>query len=289
MMPGKYGCQSMVGKMRRVLVKRPDAGFAVDDWKKWHYTGPIDLEEAQREHDAFTQILRDEGVEVLYHTEKQPDHADSIFTYDPAIVTEEGAIVFQMGKILRRGEEAPMTRRLTELGIPVHYRIHGDATVEGGDTLWLDEDTLALGQGFRTNAKGLSQMREALTPLGVEVIPVELPYFYGPEACLHLMSLVSFADHDLAVIYPSLTPVPFWKLLRERGVDLIEVTEDEFNVMGTNVLALEPRRCLMLDNAPAIKGRLEEAGCAVLTYRGVETSLKTEGGPTCLTRPLLRD
>jgi len=154
--------------------------------------------------------------------------------------------VFQMGKALRRGEEAPMTRRFTELGIPVHYRIHGDATVEGGDTLWLDEDTLALGQGFRTNAEGLRQMREALTPLGVEVIPVELPYFYGPS-------------------------------------------EDEFNVMGTNVLALEPRRCLMLDNATATKDSLEEAGCAVLTYRGVEISLKTEGGPTCLTRPILRD
>ena len=229
------------------------------------------------EYDAFSQILRDEGIEVLYHPEHQPDHADSIFTYDPAIVTEEGAIVFQMGKTLRREEEEPMIRRLTELGIPVHYRIHGDATVEGGDTLWLDEDTLALGQGFRTNAEGLRQMRGALTPLGVEVIPVELPYFYGPEACLHLMSLVSFADHDLAVIYPSLTPVPFWKLLRERGVDLIEVPEDEFNVMGTNVLALEPRRCLMLDNAPATKLRLEEAGCTVLTYRGGR-DLPQDGG-----------
>lgn len=288
-MPGEYGCQNMVGKMRRVLVKRPDSGFAVDDWERWYYTGPIDLVEAQREHDAFSQMLRDEGIDVLYHPEPQPDHADSIFTYDPAIVTEEGAIIFQMGKPLRRGEEAPMARRLTELGVPVHYRIHGGATVEGGDTLWLDEDTLALGQGFRTNSEGLMQMTEALEPMGVEVIPVELPYFYGPEACLHLMSLISLADVDLAVIFPSLTPVPFWKLLKERGVDLIEVPEEEFDVMGTNVLALEPRRCLMLDNTPLTKGRLEEAGCTVLTYKGVEISLKTEGGPTCLTRPILRD
>ncbi|UCD44670.1 MAG: amidinotransferase [Candidatus Bathyarchaeota archaeon] len=288
-MPGEYGCQNMVGRMRRALVKRPDEGFAVDDWERWHYAGPIDLEEAQKEHDAFSQMLRDEGIEVLYHPEPQPDHSDSIFTYDPAIVTDEGAIILRMGKPLRRGEEGPMARRLTELGVPIHYRIHGDATVEGGDTLWLDENTLALGQGFRTNAEGLTQMTEALEPLNVEVIPVELPYFFGPEACLHLMSLISFADADLAVIFSSLIPVPFWKLLNERGVDIIEVPEEEFDVMGTNVLALEPNRCLMLENTPITRGRLEEAGCTVLTYRGVEISLKTEGGPTCLTRPILRD
>lgn len=288
-MTDDFGCQSMVTRMRRVLVKRPDTGFHVADWKKWHYTGPIDLAEAQIEHDTFSKILTDDGIEVIYHPEPQPEHADSIFTYDPAIITREGAVVFQMGKTLRKGEDDPMERRLKELGIPTHYRIHGKATVEGGDTLWLDEDTLAVGQGFRTNAEGLSQMKAAMKPLGVKVIPVELPYFYGPEACLHLMSLISYADHDLAVIYPLLTPVPFWKLLTERGTDLIEVNEDEFNVMGTNILALQPRKILMLDNAPITQKRLEDAGCEVITYKGVEISLKTEGGPTCLTRPLLRD
>ncbi len=279
----------MVNPLKSVLVKRPDTHFAVQDYKKWHYTGPLDLAEAQREHDAFTDIMKKQGVEVLYHPEPQPDHADSIFTYDPAIITEEGAILFQMGKRLRKGEEKPMERRLQELDIPIHYRIHGTATVEGGDTLWLDEDTMALGQGFRTNRSGLEQMKKALNPLGVELIPVDLPYFYGPEACLHLMSLISFADHDLAVIYSPLFPVPFWKMLRERGVEMIDVSEAEFNKMGTNILALKPREIMMLDCTPEVQSRLEEAGCRVYTYKGVEISLKTEGGPTCLTRPLLRE
>ncbi|MCW4049982.1 MAG: arginine deiminase family protein [Candidatus Bathyarchaeota archaeon] len=284
----KYGCQSMVSTLKRVLVKRPDAGFAVEDYKKWHYTGPLDIAESQREHDAFCEIMSKQGIEVLYHPEPQPEHADSVFTYDPAIVTDEGAIIFQMGKKFRKGEEGPMERRLNELGIPTHYSIHGEATVEGGDTLWLDEETLALGQGFRTNVEGLHQMKEALEPIGVKVIPVDLPYFFGPEACLHLMSLISFADHDLAVVYSSLLPVPFWKELKERGVGLIDVSEEEFNKMGTNVLALGPRNCLMLENTPVTKSNLEDAGCKVHTYKGVEISLKTEGGPTCLTRPILR-
>ncbi|MBN2334738.1 amidinotransferase [Candidatus Bathyarchaeota archaeon] len=288
-MSKKYGSQSMVKNLKRVLVKRPDEAFAVEDYDKWHYTGPLDLDQAQQEHDAFTEIMRREGTEIIYHPENQPDHADSIFTYDPAIITDEGAILFQMGKKLRKGEEAPLQRRLTELDVPILYRVHGDATVEGGDTLWLDEDTIAIGQGFRTNRAGLLQMKEALEPMGIEVIPVELPYFYGPEACLHLMSLISFADHDLAVIYSPLFPVPFWKLLKERGIDLIDVSEIEFNKMGTNVLALSPRNVVMLDCTPIVQNRLEDAGCEIHTYTGVEISLKTEGGPTCLTRPILRE
>jgi dimethylargininase len=279
----------MVKNLKRVLVKRPDNGFAVKDYKKWHYTGPIELTQAQQEHDAFADIMLREGIDVIYHPEYQPDHADSIFTYDPAIITDEGAIIFQMGKKLRKGEEILLQRRLIELDIPVAYKIHGDATVEGGDTLWLDEDTIAIGQGFRTNKEGLLQMREALEPMGVKVIPVDLPYFYGPEACLHLMSLISFADHDLAVIYSPLFPVPFWKLLNERGVDLIDVSEAEFNKMGTNILALSPRKIVMLDCTPEVQQRLVDAGCEIHTYKGVEISLKTEGGPTCLTRPILRE
>ena len=284
----EYGCQTMVNALKRVLVKRPDVGFSVKDFEKWHYTAPLNLIEAQKEHDSFCEIMINQSIEVLYHPEPQPNHADSIFTYDPAIITNEGAIIFQMGKKLRKGEEKPMERRLNELGIPTHFRIHGNATVEGGDTLWLDEDTMVLGQGFRTNKEGLCQMKEALNSINVKVLPVDLPYFYGPESCLHLMSLISFVSHDLAVIYSSLFPVPLWKELKARGVDFIEVPEKEFNKMGTNVLALSPKKCLMLQNTPVTQRKLENAGCKVHTYKGVEISLKTEGGPTCLTRPILR-
>ncbi len=284
----RHGCQSMVEPLRRVLLKRPEPAFAVADPARWHYTSRPDLDAAQREHDALADLLRNAGAEVVSHDEPQPDRADAIFVFDPALITDRGAIMLKMGKALRRGEEAAMARRFEALGIPITTALHGEAQAEGGDLLWLDRHTLAVGLGFRTNAEGLRQLREALEIEGISVIGVELPCFSGPDACLHLLSLLSLVDHDLAVVYPPWLSVPFWQLLQRRGIQVIEVPAEEFATMGTNVLALAPRRCLMLEGNPVTKRRLEEAGCEVLTYRGQEISLKAEGGPTCLTRPLLR-
>jgi len=283
-----YGAQSMVEPLRRVLVKRPDEAFGTADPAVWNYTARPNLEEARREHDALVEILREAGVEVIDHPEPQPERADAIFVFDPVLVTDHGAVLLRMGKELRHGEEEALGRRLQEVGVPVLAALAGEATAEGGDLLWLDRQTLAVGQGFRTNVEGLRQLREILAGLDVQVLPVELPYFTGPVACLHLLSLISLVDHDLAVVYPPLLSVPFWKTLRDRGVRLIEVPEEEFPSMGPNVLALAPGRCLMLEGNPVTRRRLEEAGCEVLTYRGREISLKAEGGPTCLTRPIWR-
>ena len=284
----RYGSQSMVETLRTVLVKRPDEAFAVDDPARWHYSGQPDLAIAQQEHDALVAILRGAEVEVIYHDQPQPDHADAIFVFDPTLITDRGAVILSMGKDLRRGEEAAMARCLEGLGVPALYTLRDGARAEGGDLLWIDHGTLAVGQGFRTNAEGMRQLREALDPLGIETIPVQLPYYRGPDACLHLLSLISLVDHDLAVIYPPLIPVPFWRLLNERGFRFVEVPDEEFASMGPNVLALAPRRCLMLAGNPVTKRRLEDAGCEVLTYKGDEISLKAEGGPTCLTRPIWR-
>jgi dimethylargininase len=285
----RFGAQSMVDPLRWVLVKRPEECFAVAEPERWHYAGRPDLAAARREHDALIRILGECGAEVVGHPEPQPDRADAIFVFDPALVTERGAVVLRMGKELRRGEEEAMARRLAALGIPMVSTLDGEARAEGGDLLWLDRRTLAVGQGFRTNREGLKQLRRALEPIGVEVLPVELPFWSGPEACLHLLSLVSLVDHDLAVVFPRLLPVSFWKLLRDRGISLIEVPEEELATQAPNVLALAPRKCLMLEGSPVTRRRLEAAGCEVLTYRGREISLKAEGGPTCLTRPLWRE
>ncbi|MEJ2737012.1 MAG: arginine deiminase family protein [Anaerolineae bacterium] len=279
----------MIAPLRKVLVKRPGPAFGTADPARWHYVAQPDLAAARREHDALVALLRQAGAEVLYHDVSHPGRADDIYVYDPAIVTDRGAIILRMGKDLRRGEEAPMARRLTALGVPVLYTMHGDARAEGGDLLWVDHDTLAVGLGFRTNAEGLRQLREAVEGLGISVLPVELPYHTGPEACLHLLSLISIVDHRLAVIYPPLLSVPFWQHLQERGFRTVEVPRDEFETMGTNVLALAPGHCLMLEGNPRTQGRLEAAGCQVWTYQGNEISLKAEGGPTCLTRPIWRE
>ena len=287
-MPEPYGAQNMVEPLRRVLVKRPEEAFAAADPERWHYTSRPDLDEARREHDALVEILAEAGAEVIGHPEPQPERADAIFVFDPALVTDRGAVILRMGKELRRGEEAAMARRFRDIGVPILAELDGEATAEGGDLLWLDRQTLAVGQGFRTNAEGLRQLREAMAGLNVEVLPVPLPYFTGPEACLHLLSLISLVDRDLAVVYPPLLPVPFWNTLRERGFRIVEVPAEEFPTMGPNVLALAPGRCLMLEGNPVTRRRLEQTGCEVLTYRGREISLKAEGGPTCLTRPVWR-
>lgn len=278
----------MVDPLRRVLVKRPDAAFAVADPRAWHYADRPDLPLAQAEHDAFVGLLRDAGVDVVYHDLPQPGRADAIFVHDPAIVTDRGSVVLRMGKRLREGEEVALGRRLEELDVPILYELHDEARAEGGDLLWVDHDTLAVGQGFRTNEEGLRQLTEALAPIGVTAVPADLPYGEGPDACLHLMSLISLVRSNLAVVYEPLLPVPLHKLLVARGVRWVAVPDPEFDTMGANVLAVAPGECIMLEDNPVTKARLEAAGCRVRTYRGNEVSLKAEGGPTCLTRPILR-
>jgi len=166
--------------------------------------------------------------------------------------------------------------------------LRSPATAEGGDLLWINHDRLAVGQGFRTNAEGLRQLKALLKPLGVRTEPVPLPFHTGPAGCLHLMSLISLVDDDLAVVYPRLLPVPFWQRLQADGFDFIDVPDAEFDRMAPNVLAVAPRDCITLEGNPITQRRLEEAGCRVRTYRGNEISRKAEGGATCLTRPVLR-
>jgi len=283
-----YGSQSMIEPLKKVLVRRPDEAFGSADPAHWHYVSQPELVQAQAEHDALVTTLRDAGCEVLYHRAELPEHADAIFTHDPVIVTDEGSIILRMGKEQRRGEEAAIGTTLEDLGVPTLATLEGEATAEGGDLLWLDHDTLAVGRGYRTNAEGLRQLTAALRPVGVETVEVQLPHGDGPVSCLHLMSLISMLDHDLAVVHLPLLPVPFVEMLFDRGIELVEVPDEEYPTMGPNVLALAPRRCLVIEGNPVTRQRLEAAGCEVLTYRGDELSLKAEGGATCLTRPILR-
>jgi N-dimethylarginine dimethylaminohydrolase len=285
-----YGAQSMTAPLRRVLMRRPGPEMAAADPATWHYTSAIDLEEARRAHDAFADALRAWDVEVLYHDEPLPEHADSVFVFDPALVTDRGTLLLSMGKELRRGEEEPLARALQACGVPIYGRLEGAARCEGGDTMWLDHDTLAVGRGFRTNAEGVRQLRALLAPLGVTVLDYDLPYFTGPEACLHLLSLISPVDVDLAVAYPPLMPTAFWDELKRRGVRLLEVPEEEFaHTQATNVLCVAPRRLIMLAGSPVTQGLVEEAGCEVVAFPGEPLSFKAEGGPTCLTRPVWRE
>jgi N-dimethylarginine dimethylaminohydrolase len=287
-MLAEFGIRSVTETLRRVLVRRPDEAFAVDDPAAWNYAGRPDLEAARAEHDVLAAVLERRGAEVLYHDEPQPGRADAIYVFDPVLMTEHGAVVLRPAKPLRRGEEDALARRLEALGVPVIGRLHGEARAEGGDLLRLDPHTLAAGLGFRTNEAGVRQLRDLLSLRGVDVVSFDLPCHQGPKACLHLLSLVSLLADDLAVVFSPLMPVRFRRALEERGIALVEAPVEELATQATNVLALAPRVGLMLEGNPETRRRLERAGCDILTYRGREISFKAEGGPTCLTLPILR-
>ena len=284
-----WGGQSVVGKLKRVLVYTPVEPDANVSWEEFGYFRAIDQQRAVQEHAAFRKILADSGAEVISGEIGDAGLQDAIFPYDPVIITNRGAILGRMGKDLRRREVDLMRETLTDLGVPILGEIQAPGTFEGGDSFWLDEQTLAVGRGYRTNSEGIEQIAAILAPLGVSVITVDLPHWHGPAECLHLLSLISLLDEDLAVVYLPLLAVDFIQQLHERGIELVEIPDEEFPSQGSNVLALGPRRCLILEENDETIQRLRAAGCEVLTYQGIEISHNRSGGPTCLTRPLLRD
>jgi arginine deiminase len=287
-----FGAESMWAPLRRVLVKRPEDAFVSPEnlsreWRRFGYLACPDWDEARREFDAFLAILARHVPEIDFLPTDPRVGLDSLYVHDPVKVTRQGAVLLNPGKRLRRGEPAAAADALAALGIPVVGRIEDPASIEGGDIVWLDDGRVALGRGYRTNEAGI---RAFLDLVGdrAEVVVVPLPHADGPDACLHLMSLISIVDRDLAVVYSRYLPVAFREWLVDHGFQLVEVPDAEYETLGANVLALGPRLCVMLDGHPITQRRLEQAGATVYTYRGQEISWKGTGGPTCLTAPLLR-
>ena len=278
-----YGCQSMTTKLQRVLLRNPDEASCAS-WGDFGWRAAPDFAGLLGELEGLGELLASSGAEVIFG-EPVPGCLDAIYTFDPAIVSQQGAIVLWPGKELRRPEAAATARDMTRLGIPVASTFAPPATAEGGDLLWLDEQTLLVGRGYRTNAAGVDALRTALPE--VEVLEFDLPHYHGPAEVMHLLSLVNLVAPDLAVVYLSLAPVRLVELLQERGIRIVDVPDDEFESMGPNVLAVEPGVVIALERNRETQRRLEKLGVEVLTYEGTELS-KGDGGPGCLTRPLLR-
>jgi N-dimethylarginine dimethylaminohydrolase len=282
------------GKLKSLFIKKAASAF-IDDahiskhWEALNYLGKPDINIALEEYNAFEQILKDNGAEVLYLPQDDTVNMDSIYCRDAAIATDKGMIICNMGKEGRINEPAAEQRAFEANGIPVLGVITAPGTVEGGDVAWLDNKTLAVGHTYRTNEEGIRQLKALLAPLGVSVMSVPMPHYKGPSDVFHLMSVLSPVDSNLAVVYSPLIPIVFRNELIARGYDLVEVPDEEFDSMGCNVLALAPRVCLMVQGNPITKSRLEKAGCKVIEYKGAEISVKGGGGPTCLTRPVMRD
>jgi N-dimethylarginine dimethylaminohydrolase len=279
-----YGSQAMWGDLERVLVRPPlaaDANHVV----RYGWRGAPDVAAAAAEHEQFRALLEAAGAEVIV-SEHDPGNPDAIYVYDPVLVGDGGAALLRPGKEGRLGEPAGIGASLEAAGIPVASQMAAPATVEGGDTVWLDHDTLLVGHGYRTGAAGIAALRATFPD--VEVIAFDLPHWAGASEVMHLMSLISPLDRDLAVVYPRIAPVRLMELLAERGIRTVEVPDDEFETMGSNVLALGPRRALALEGNEETRWRMEKAGVDVVTYKGDHISRLGDGGPTCLTRPVLR-
>ena len=221
-------------------------------------------------------------------TEPVPGDPDAVYAYDPTLVTDAGVIPLRPGKEGRRGEPAVVAAELAAAGCTILPALEAPATAEGGDMFFLDDRTLLVGLGYRTNEAAVDQLRPRLAEQGVEVRTFDLSHFHGPAECLHLMSFISLLDVDLAVVYLPMMPVRLVQLLEERGVTMVEVPEEEFLSIGPNVLALGPRRAIAVDANPVTRRRMEAAGVDVPTYPGAHISLNGDGGPTCLTRVLAR-
>ena len=290
----EVGSLSEVGRLVSVVMKHardafPDERTIAAQWKPLNFTAPPDRAAAIDEYERFLDILRGAGAHVHLLPADPGTTLDSLYARDASIISPKGIILCRMGKPTRETEPDAQRRAFESLGpsFNVCGQIEPPGLLEGGDVVWLDARTLLVGRGYRTNADGIRQLRVLLGE-SVDVIDVPLLHWRGESDVMHLMSLISPVDRDLAVVYSRLLPVPFRKLLLGRGYRLVEVADEEFDSMGSNVLALGPGRCVMLAGNPRTRGALERANVEVIEYAGNEISVKGAGGPTCLTRPIVR-
>jgi len=286
-----FGSQAMSVRLARVLMRRPGKSLLGADAAEWHYGPTFDGEKAIVQYEKFASLVEKSGAEILWMEDAGDGLADSMFTHDPSLMTDEGAIILRMGKRLRVPEGKMHEDAYKDAGIPILGRIKSPGTVEGGDCVWVDAKTLAIGRGVRSNQAGIEQMTEILKPLGVTVLGFDLPLWQGEEACLHLMSVISPLADDLALVHAPLLPAAFYMLLKERGIRMIVAPAEEFaasNGLNLNVLPTSPKHVIMVDGFPLTKAAMEAEGCVVETFEADALCIACEGGPTCLTRPVLR-
>ena len=280
------------GALKSVAIRAPEAAFVsqarVDaEWKDLNFHSRPDFAEARREYETVLKALRGVGADVIALPAGDGLTLDSLYTHDALIVTPNGLVLPHMGKPARRGEPKANAAHLKSLGFPIAGEITAPGKIEGGDLVWLDKKTVIAGIGYRTNLEGARQL-QAICGDAVEVRCFDMPHYKGRSDVFHLMSVLSPLDRDLAVVYLPLMPVRLVELLEERRIGFVEVPEQEFDSMGCNVLALGPRHAMMVAGNPETERRMRAKGVRVEVIKGDEICRKGEGGPTCMTRPLVR-
>lgn len=284
---------SEVGQIKSILLKHPKDAFINQEnvrtrWKELNYLSCPDYEKALKEYNYFLEILKQMIPEIHFVPKNRQTSLDSVYVRDSVLITNRGAILCNMGKLRRQTEPEATGQFLREFDIPILGAITGNGRLEGGDVVWFDEGTVAVGQGYRTNGEGIQQLEELISDFVKEMVIVPLPHWQGPDDVLHLMSFISPISQKLAVVYSRFMPVPFRDWLLQGGIKLLEVPDSEYATMACNILAIAPKKCILLAGNSLTKQMLENEGVKVWEYEGEEISRKGAGGPTCLTRPLYR-
>ena len=290
----KFGAQNMVSHLKKVLMKKPQKFMSKVDLQKWNYTSPLDQNILNENYNELYKIIKNSGTEIvdLKLRNENEELCDSIFTHDPSLVLNDGAIILNMGKNLRKKETEEHINFYNEEKIPIIGKVIKGGTVEGGDCLWINKKTLLVGESFRTNKIGINQLADIVKKHGIELIPIKLPKYHNEISCFHLMSLISMLDNDLAIACVSLLPVDLINLLKEREIEIIEMPEDEYlksKTLAVNILALSPRNLVAMKGYPKTIDLLSASGCKISLFSGNELCIKAEGGATCLTRPIWRE
>jgi N-dimethylarginine dimethylaminohydrolase len=287
-----FGQFNMYGPLRQVALRHPKIAFVSEakidaEWKDLNFHSRPDFENAISEYEAFLEVLETTGTEIIELPGSEGLTLDSLYTHDALVVTPRGLVKPRMGKAQRRKEPDVNGAVLEKHGIPVIGEVTGQGKLEGGDLVWLDANTLLAGIGYRTNTEGVRQLQELCGP-DVDIVGFDMPHFKGPTDVFHLMSVLSPVDVDLAVVYEPLMPARLIEFLRDRDIRFVSVPEMEFDSMGCNVLALAPRVATLVEGNSETEKRMRAAGVTVHAFRGTDICRKGEGGPTCMTRPLVR-
>ena len=283
----------MVDPIKKILLKHPKSAFINqktinEQYLKLNYFEAPNFNKAILDYENFVSLLKSFDIELHYLPEDKSTSLDSIYTHDPCVISNNGVIICNMGKKSRLPESDAIEKFFNSIQIPILGKIKTPGILEGGDVVWIDNKTIAVGEGYRTNREGIEQLKHLLSDQVQDVISVPIPHWNGPQDCLHLMSNLSPIDHNLYLVYSRLLPVSFRKYLLDQNIELIDVPDEEYESMGCNVLAIAPRKVIMISGNSKTKQLLEKNNVEVYTYDGTEISIKGAGGPTCLTRPFLR-
>jgi len=274
----------MVSQLSRVLVRTPTTVGKFVEEGFWRMP---DTSELLKEHEQFINLLESLGCKVDVAPSVE-GLVDAVYMHDPMIMTPHGAILLRMAKPVRSPEPAEFRKDLERIGVPILGQLTEPAFADGGDKVWLDAKTLLIGHGYRSNQAGIDQIRAMLAPFGVDVFSFDLPHYEGPSAVLHLMSVLSPIAHDKAVVYEPLAPVRLLQFLESRGISWFTVSEKEMLTQGANILTIRPNVVVLAAGNPEIEGKLREGGVEVHVFAGNNVAVKGDGGPTCLTAPLVR-